>query len=145
MPTYLITTFVILAVGGILNAGYLTYHEVRKKPLICPLDHDCSYVTQSKWSRVFGVRNEVLGLLFYLGNLSIMIVSLSAAHLAPELYFLLLVMNAGGFLFSLFLVWVQFFVLKDYCFYCMVSALISTLIFINSIALFLARDNLIFL
>ena len=103
--------------------------------MVCPMDHDCSTVTESKWSTVLGVRNEFLGFLFYLG----MVCSGLAAILVPSaqgLFLLLLFMGTGiGVLYSALLVGVQLVVIKDYCFYCMISASITLLLFINSIVL----------
>lgn len=135
-PSHLVASFLVLTIGGILNAGYLVYQHWRRKPLICPLDHDCSTVTENRWAAIFGVRNEVLGFLFYIANFAVILLSLVLPHLLSQLYFLLLVMNAGGLLFSLFLVWVQVFAIKDYCFYCLISALITLFLFFVSIGLY---------
>ncbi|MBI4272461.1 vitamin K epoxide reductase family protein [Candidatus Uhrbacteria bacterium] len=129
------TTFIVLAIFGLIDTGYLIYTHNKKKPMVCPLDHDCSKVTESKWSTVLGVRNEFLGFLFYFGMVCVCL----AAILAPSaqgLFLLLLFMGTGiGVLYSAILVGVQFVVIKDYCFYCMISASITLLLFINSIVL----------
>lgn len=131
-----VTTFLVLSIVGTVNAGYLAYRHYRRKPLVCPLDHDCSVVTESRWASIFGVRNEVLGLIFYAGNVLAMVAALSAPSLSSQLYFLLAAADAAGFLFSLFLVYLQIFVIKDYCFYCIISAFLALLLFINAFALF---------
>jgi len=131
-----IASFITLAVAGIADAGYLVWKHYNhgSKPLVCPLDHDCSKVTESRWSTVFWIRNEVLGLLFYI----FMLISGLLLYFRPEfsLLSLLLKLAAGfGVLFSLFLLWVQIYKIKDYCFYCMLSALITALLFVNSFVL----------
>ena len=127
-----IATFIVLAIGGMLNAGYLTYERLRQKPLVCPLDHDCSVVTESKWSNILGVRNEYLGLLFYIavffGGLALVL----TPDLIPDLNLILMLGTGAGLLFSIFLTAVQIFAIKDYCFYCIISAIITFLLFINS-------------
>jgi len=126
-------SFVTLTILGIADAGYLVwkhYHN-SSKPLICPLDHDCSKVTESKWSKIFPVRNEAIGLLFYI---SILAGGLSVFFL-PQFSTLKLLIKIGigaGLLFSLFLIWAQLYKIKDYCFYCILSALITALLFVNS-------------
>ncbi|MEK6853391.1 MAG: vitamin K epoxide reductase family protein [Nanoarchaeota archaeon] len=136
MSTVFTASFMTLAIAGIVDAGYLVWKHYKNnaKPLVCPLDHDCSTVTESKWSHIFFFRNEVLGLLFYASMLAAGII----VFLAPEFILLKILIKlaaGGGLLFSLFLIWVQIYKIKDYCFYCMLSALITLLLFMNSLLL----------
>lgn len=132
------TVFIVLSFLGIIDAGYLAYKHLQKKPLICPMNAHCSVVTDSKWSHMFGVRNEFLGVVYYVG----LFFCILATFLFPQfrqLLFLALVLGTTlGFLFSLFLVFLQAAVIKNYCFYCMISALISFLLFLDSLTLFFA-------
>lgn len=132
-----LASFLALSVGGIITSGYLLWkhYQKQKQPLVCPLNHDCGIVTESKWSHLFYVRNEVLGLLFYIGMLA---AGLGVAFLNNYTEFLLLaikISTALGVLFSLFLVFIQVKVIKDYCFYCLISAVINVLLFINGLVL----------
>ena len=128
----LVATFIILSIFGVIDAGYLFYSHRKEKPLICPLDHPCDVVTESKWARMLGVRNETLGLLYYVA-LFVGIVWAVAVPAASFLLFkVLFFATLGGFLFSIFLVYLQIAVIKNYCFYCMISAGLSLLLFIKS-------------
>lgn len=131
------TLFLVLSILGIADAGYLTYKHNRKQPLICPIGDDCSAVTESKWGRIFGVRNESLGLLYYGGLFASMFGALFAPGFSQYVLAYLPWLVGSGTLFSLFLVFVQAFVIKKYCFYCLVSAGISILLLLTSIRLFL--------
>ena len=132
-----VATFIVLALAGAIDAGYLAYkHGVKKrKPLICPLNHDCSKVTESKWASVLGVRNEILGLIFYVAVFAGILASLYFPVYALYVYFWLTLFSGGAFLFSLFLVFIQISEIKDYCFYCVISAFINLMIFMNALAL----------
>ena len=135
MDNSFLTSFFVLAFLGLLDSGYLAWAHFRRKKLICPLSHDCSIVTESRWSSIFGVRNDYLGFLFYL---SLLIAGLSAVFLpasAERLLKLALIATIGAAIFSWFLVLIQTFSLKTYCLYCLASALIVTLLLINTIAL----------
>lgn len=131
----LTATFIVLSIMGVLDAGYLLYQHLKKKPLICPLDHDCSVVTESKWSNFLGIRNEFLGVVFYILVLSIILASVFSPSNAQKLYFLLLLFTGISLLFSVALTFVQIFAIKDYCFYCVISAVLTFLLFINSVYL----------
>ncbi|OGF50296.1 hypothetical protein A3G55_01150 [Candidatus Giovannonibacteria bacterium RIFCSPLOWO2_12_FULL_44_25] len=64
-----------------------------------------------------------MGLIFYIFLLG-----------APFLFAknLIILAASSGLLFSIFLIALQFFVIRDYCLYCLLSALITFLLFINS-------------
>lgn len=137
MSSVFTASFITLAIVGIADAGYLVWKHYRHKasPLVCPLDHDCSKVTESRWSHIFGVRNEVLGLLFYISMLAAGLLTFLKPEFSPLSFPLLLLMKiaaGGGLVFSLFLIWVQIYKIKDYCFYCILSALITLLLLVNS-------------
>ncbi len=136
MSTVFTASFITLAITGIADAGYLVWkhYSHNTEPLICPMDHDCSKVTESKWSTLFWVRNEVLGLLFYISMLvaGLVVFFLPGLVLVSLPLILLIKLAAGAsLLFSLFLIWVQLYKIKDYCFYCMLSALINLLLLVN--------------
>lgn len=136
---HFIASFIALSIGGIINAGYLVYKHQngKKKSLICPMDHDCTVVTESKWSKIFGVRNEILGLLFFIFVLLAILSTFVFTEFTPTIYLLLFVATGGAVLFSVFLVLVQIYVIKDYCFYCIISAILTLLVFINTAFLFI--------
>ncbi len=130
-----LASFLALSVGGIITSGYLVWKHYRKQrqPLVCPLNHDCSIVTESRWSHIFYVRNEVLGLLFYVG---MVIIGLGLAFLGEHgelLRLAIRISTASGVLFSLLLVFIQVKVIKDYCFYCLISAAITLLLWVNGL------------
>jgi len=130
-------TFIVLSVLGLVDTVYLVYQHYKKKPLVCPLDHDCSVVTESKWNKIFFVRNDIIGLLFYLTVLIAILIQIFSPDLIPNLLLLITIATAFGLLTSIFLVYIQLKVIKDYCFYCMISAVINLLLFVNSVRLLL--------
>lgn len=137
MNTTFVATFLALSFGGIINSGYLFYQHYKKKPLICPLNHDCSVVTESKWNKIFFVRNEILGLLLFVFLFISMLYLILNQSVFSTLRIIMLIAISLGLLFSIFLVWLQRYVIKDYCFYCLISAIITLFVFLNSIYLFI--------
>jgi len=129
--TALIVSLIVLGILGIIDSSFLLFKHMKKKPLICPLNNKCDIVTESKWSKIFFIRNEFLGILYYLFVIFCGILLLSNFDI--KLYFLI-----GSFLallFSIFLVYLQFKIIKNYCFYCLLSSLINLLIFLNLVAI----------
>jgi uncharacterized membrane protein len=131
-----IATFIVLCILGIADTLYLVLKHRQKTPLVCPLNHDCSKVTESPWSRILVIRNEFLGLLFYstLLVLSLLRFVLGFGSVVQIWSFVVLLTFVGA-VFSIFLILVQRFIIKDYCFYCIISAVISVFLFINSLVL----------
>ncbi len=130
-----LASYLVISFLGAANAGYLTWkHYAHKnKPLICPLNHDCSVVTESKWSHFFGIRNEILGLFFFIGMFVLGLGVLFFPRWLQTIPLLLLIGSGIGVVFSAFLVFVQAKIIKEYCFYCLVSAFLTLLLFGNSV------------
>ena len=122
-----ISIFIVLVVLGILDSIYLIYKNRPNKTLTCPLHSDCHAVLQSKWNKFLGVKNEIWGLLYYLGVLGL--VGLVIYNFV-DIKVLISVISFG-FLYSGFLTYVQIFKIKEYCFYCLLSALINLLLFLT--------------
>lgn len=133
--TQLLALFIVLCVLGLANSLYLVRKHYQKKPLVCPLEHDCSVVTEGKWSHVFGIRNELLGSLFFLLLLGGALSTIFVPVFQPTIFILFIIGTGGSLLFSGFLIFVQIRIIKDYCFYCLLSALITIFLFLNSLLL----------
>ena len=121
----------LLSLAGAIDTLYLIIKHRQPKPFVCPFDHDCSKVTESKWGNFFYFRNETLGFVYYF---AMAVLGLYAFFSAPLLLLLnqIIFFGAGAaFLFHIFFVGVQIFAIKDYCFYCLISAGISLLMFIT--------------
>lgn len=131
-----ITSLIVLALLGIIDSSYLAWTHFKKKPLVCPIG-GCEAVVESKWNKIFFVRNEILGLIFYIIILigAILFTSQDSIKIIFNIKTWLLILSAIGLLFSAFLVYVQARIIKSYCFYCLISAFINLLIFLNSLLL----------
>ncbi|HIG92862.1 MAG: vitamin K epoxide reductase [archaeon GW2011_AR9] len=127
----------VLTIGGMVDSSYLIWKHRQKKPLVCPLEHKCDVVTESKWSHLFYFRNETLGFLFYLSLFLGALLFLFIPAWQANFLLLFLLATSGGVLFSLFLIYLQIYVIKDYCFYCLISAGITFLLLVMSGLLYL--------
>jgi len=128
---HLITSLIVLAFLGIADSAYLAWTHFRKKPIVCLIGDKCEAVTESKWGTMFGVRNEILGIIYYIAIL----VGAFLIFYNYRIENYLLIISGIGFAFSAFLTYIQSYVIKSYCFYCLVSAFLSLLIFLNVLIL----------
>ena len=130
-----VTTFVVLSLSGLIDASYLAYTHRSKKMLVCPIGSDCDAVVESRWGTTLGIRNELLGVVFYLGML---LLGISFAAFPGYIEFARMLVRAGaaiGLGFSLFLTYIQVRVIRQYCMYCLLSATISAFLFLNAFVL----------
>ncbi len=136
MAIQFIVSLIVLALLGIIDSAYLAWTHFMKKQLVCPID-GCEVVVESKWNKIFFVRNEILGLMFYIAVLigAILLFQGSSIKILFSIKTWLLVLSTIGLLFSTFLVYVQAKIIKSYCFYCLISSLITLLIFLNLLML----------
>lgn len=120
----------ILALIGLADALYLLVKKVRKEKLVCFLGEDCDKVVKSKYGFFFGIPNEAFGVGFYLLVLGSFALSLLGVDALGGFALLLLVLAAAiaASLASLYLMAIQAFVLKEWCEWCLLSALVNFLI-----------------
>ena len=123
----------ILGVCGFMVSKHIRSHKIKNTPLVCPVGFDCHSVVHSHYSRLFGAPVEILGMIYYalisFAYLFFILFPMSNA-LSVDISILLSILSLLAFLFSLYLISVQIFILKKGCSWCIVSAIISSLIFI---------------
>ena len=117
---------IICGVVGILDTAYLIHHKFAGTDVACwffPKEW-CYAVQHSPQSKTFGVPNSMLGFLMYA-----IILALTIAYGYDRVPFWpLQAVVAFGFLFSLYFTYVQAFVLKAFCTWCVVSAINFTVL-----------------
>lgn len=119
--TYQALIFTFSAIG-ISETVYLIKKRLLLQKPICPIGEDCSIVLESKYNKILGIPNDVLGLLFYITC------SLISAFLVIEVEPLFLWVNiitilvAIGSLMSVYFTYLQFKIIQSWCFWCLMSA-----------------------
>ncbi len=124
-----------LAMAGLGVAGYLAYVETQAVPAVCGPVGDCNAVQSSAYARLFGVLP--IGVLGALGYLSILAAwawgrrgTEEPAVCAPLSVFAMALL---GVLFSLYLTYLEPFVIRAVCAWCLTSAVIITLLMLVSL------------
>lgn len=123
--------FLTLGFLGFIDALYLTVNHYLGTAPNCIIGGNCEQVLASAYASVAGVPVSLLGALYYL-----VIFILAILYFDSRKVFFLSVaalMTPAGFLASLVFSYIQFFVLRAFCPYCVLSAVISTLLFVLGI------------
>lgn len=134
---FLIHLVILMAAAfGLGIAFYIHRQKARHEKLLCPLDSDCDRVVHSDYSRLFGLPLELLGVVYYLLTLlGHLIFILYPNFVRPIFDQGLLAMTAAAFAFSLYLTGIQLFKLRQWCFWCLASAVVCAVIFFAVLAL----------
>jgi uncharacterized membrane protein len=121
----LYTAVAIVAVAGLADATYLTVQALTGETLTCGGSPDCFRVLGSSYAKLGGIPMAMLGALAYFTAFALAIFAAFGHSWAPK--FLALIAGAM-FLMTLWLLYVQAFLLHAYCRYCLFSAAITFLI-----------------
>jgi len=121
--------FVALLFVGLINACYISYKREKEERMICPLNGDCEKVLVSKWSKMFGIHNEIWGMMSYILIASWFAIAMVVPAAASFGSLIIVVLVTLGFLYAIFLLGIQLFVIKDFCFYCLLSSFIQITLF----------------
>jgi len=119
------TVVVVLALAGIIVAGYLTYVDLSHVNALCGGPFDCVAVQASRYASIHGVPVAILGLLAYVAILLLEIVRPHAdADTASWIELGIFAIAFAGMLYSFYLTYVEFFIIHALCIYCLTSAVI---------------------
>ena len=124
----------LLSIIGLGVAAYLSYVEVTASKAVCGPVGDCNTVQESPYARLFGILPiGVLGLVGYIAILT----AWFAQYFGPDSlrkFFSLAIwgMSWFGILFSIYLTFLEPFVIGATCAWCLTSAVIMTLLLLAS-------------
>jgi uncharacterized membrane protein len=136
----LILLFILIFLG-LLNSLFLGWqhwqYKKNNRPMVCPISGQCAAVVESKYASTLGFNNDLLGTLFYLFFAAMLLAGWILPEFGVMLKNLALLTIGGAFVFTNYLLVIQAFVLKKWCFWCIIAALINYLLFISSLIYFL--------
>lgn len=123
--------FIVFSFLGIVDSTFLTIEHFRNDNIICLIVEGCDTVLNSEYSLIFGIPVAILGLLYYI---SIFIFSMIAFKKKKEIILKhLSFFTIIGLIASFWFIYLQIFVIGAICTYCIISALISIILFTSGI------------
>lgn len=136
--------FPLLIVIGMGVAGYLSYVETQHVSAACGPVGDCNAVQNSPYARLWGILPiGVLGLVGYVA----MLIAWLAHRFIPRLRRLAAIGLFGmaffGVAFSIYLTYLEPFVIRAVCMWCISSAIIMTLLLILSLPPVIRQFNIV--
>jgi uncharacterized membrane protein len=124
----------LVALGGVFVAGYLTLYKLGYIGTLACAVGSCETVQTSRWATLFGYPVAAWGVAYYVGLLAVILAGLTAPLADSRgVSRLLVAATATGLLFSLWLTYLELFVIHAICMWCVISALLATALFAISL------------
>ena len=119
----LYVTAAIVSLLGLADAIYLTVQHVTGQSVRCTIVSGCSEVLSSSYAVVAGQPLALIGAAAYFSVFSLATLAAFGYRVAGTLMTVLVLLM---FLFSLWLIYLQAFVIGAFCQFCLLSAAITT-------------------
>jgi len=132
----------IFSLLGLSDATYLLVIKLTSNKALCvPGLGDCWSVNTSAYSEWNGIPISVFGMLAYISIISILLLSKRFEFIRTYSSIFILGISLIGFIFSIYLTYLQFAVIKAICPFCIISAITMTTVFVLSIINFIKNQN----
>jgi len=120
------TVFTII---GLLVAIYMTIFKLTSNESMCLGLGGCSIVNASGYSEVYGIPVAAVGVFGYLSILAVFYLEGKPGFFQTNASMLQFAITLTGFLFTVWLIFVEVALLKAYCPFCITSQVMMSLIF----------------
>lgn len=119
----------IFSLLGFGVSAFLFYEYTVSGSVLCPIGGGCDIVRASPFANFFGIPIPIFGIVYYL---TMAILAVVHSHQLPhKLVRKLQVLSAAAAVaFGIYLTFLEAFVIKAYCFWCVLSFIISVIIFL---------------
>jgi uncharacterized membrane protein len=118
---------VTVALAGLGDSIYLTIHHYNGTAVPCSITGGCETVLTSEYAEVFGLPLGLYGAAAYFTAFALALLAAYGNRVTWKLYGAL---SALMFLFSIWLIFVQWHYINAFCQFCLLSALTSTILFL---------------
>ena len=131
----------ILAGIGLVDSIYLTWVDLTHTTAFCGGSGNCETVANSPYSEIAGIPIALLGMLGYLAIIGLLFLETRNGFFGKYSPVLIFGITLAGTIYSAFLTYLEIAVIHAICPYCVVSAIVMTLLFIISIVRFMNQDT----
>jgi uncharacterized membrane protein len=124
---------ILVALVGLADATYLTYAKLFHQQVICGGYQGCETVNNSPYAEIAGIPIALLGVGAYLAILVLLALESRGDFWSQNSPVLVFGASLAGVLYSAYLTYIELEVIHAICFYCVISAIAISVIFILSI------------
>ncbi len=123
---------VFLSTLGLLDSIYLSWIKLSNQEALCSGIGSCDVVNGSEYSSIVGIPIAIFGAAAYITLLVALLGEQKNNFLKENGPLIVFGVSLFGFLYSLYLTYVELFVIYAICPYCVLSAIVMTVIFVLS-------------
>src|SRR6266542_197031 len=124
---------IALTIIGLLVSIYMTIYKITSNDSMCIGSGDCKTVNASRYAEVYGIPVAVLGVAGYAAILAVLLLERRPGFFQQNGTMLFFGLSLTGFLFTLYLIFVEVALIRAYCPFCITSQTAMTIIFIISV------------
>jgi uncharacterized membrane protein len=124
---------IALALIGALVSIYMTIYKLTDNHNMCLGNGGCSKVNSSVYAEVYGIPVAVIGVLGYSAILGLLLLENRSSFLQNNGTMVVFGLSLVGFLFTLYLIFVELALIHALCPFCITSQIAMTLLFIISV------------
>jgi uncharacterized membrane protein len=136
---------IIAAIAGLAVSIYMTIYKITDNNAMCMGSGDCATVNASPYSEIYGIPLGVIGAIGYAGILLVLWLEKRQPPFHPLLKeygnMLAMGMSFAGFVYSIYLTYLELYVIKAICPFCVASAIAITLCFALTFIRFVRGEN----
>ncbi len=120
----------LVALGGLADAVFLTIKHYTGGQVPCSIIEGCERVLTSQYAELFGIPLAVFGAIAYFVAFSLALLAAFGNRLMWTLFGVQVVLMA---IFTVWLIYLQGFVIEAFCQFCLISAAVTFTLFITYI------------
>lgn len=133
MDKWLYRVSIALAIVGLLISIYMTIYKITSNNRMCLGSGDCATVNASPYAEVNGIPVALIGVAGYAAILAVHYLEKKGGYFNQNGTLLIFGMALTGFLFTLWLIYMEVALIKAYCPFCIASQTATTIIFTISV------------
>ena len=133
MDKWLYRTTLALVSVGLLVSAYMTVYKLTSNDSMCLGSGDCHTVNASSYSEVNNIPVAVIGMFGYAALLATLLFETRNAFFKKNGTLLFFGLSLTGFLFTVWLIFVEIVLIKAFCPFCITSQIAMTLVFILAV------------
>ncbi len=124
---------IALTIIGLLVSIYMTIYKLTNNESMCIGSSGCSEVNASRYSEINGIPVAVLGVVGYAAILALLFLEQRSGFIQENGSMIFFGISLIGFLFTLYLIYIEIALIKAYCPFCLASQAVMIVIFIISV------------
>ena len=133
MDKWLTRGSIALAILGVLVSIYMTIFKLTDNASMCLGNGGCSVVNSSIYSEVSGIPVAAIGVGGYLAILAVLLIENRNNSFKQNSPIIVFGLSLIGFLFTLYLIYVELALIHALCPFCITSQITMTILFILSV------------